>query len=311
MIPTVQQTPRVTGAYIETPTPGPKKRGLSNSRSRKEKSPDNTPRPVRTVINTARPASAAEDIAELQGQLQDQTLDDFANFVAEAASDHETDPPNEKENDILSRINRSMKKTSSSIRDARQGIERLEQQVSSSVAAASKNPSNIETLETKLAQLEQRVIGAGIAIRSSPDDPDMKMHLNLKLPFPKLWRYTSKSRLDARRNWKLTWSGLLLAAFFTWLMVETATCATYCHPKESFVNNWSHTDPFFPWALPTKLDQWTGGLFSSAIGDILDMHDGSNNGPYSANDWWMGRDGPVGIVNDNDRYEYFDDDIMI
>lgn len=311
MIPNVQPTPRVTGAYIDTPTPGPKKRDVSLSPFKREISPDTTPRQRRNVINTARPVSAAEDVLKLQGQLQDNTLDEFANFVAESFSDRETDPLEENENEILNRINRSMKITSSSIRDARQGIERLEQQVSSSVAAASKNPTNIETLVIKVAQLEQQVTSASVAIGSNPDEPNLNIHLNLKFRVPKIWTYNAKPRPDARRNWKLTWIGFFLVAFLTWLMVETATCATYCHPKESTVNNWSFSDPFFPWAIPTKLDQLTGRIVSSAIEGILDIQDGLNGVPYSANDWWMGRDGPVGIVNDNERYEYFDDDIMI
>lgn len=311
MIPTVQPTPRVTGAYIDTPASAIRKKNVSVSPFKRDISPDNTPRPKRNVINTARPASAAEDVLKLQGQLQDNTLDDFANITAGSFSDREVDPLEENENEILNRINKSMKMTSSSIRDARLGIERLEQQVSSSGMTASKNPSNIETLEAKVAQLEQQVTGASVAIRSTPDESNLNIHLNLKFRVPKLWTYNAKLRPDARRNWKLTWIGFFLVTFFTWLMVETATCAKYCHPKESSVNNWSYSDPFFPWAIPTKLDQLTGKVVSLTIEGMLDISGELNNGPYSANDWWMGRDGPIGIVNDNERYEYFDDDDML
>lgn len=306
-------TPRVTGAYIETPAP----RKISSQRelatrikdpsivdvpqSTKQLLPSNISRPP--LINTARRASIVEDLRQLQQEIgiEDPTLEDFdavleADAVADSRNhttilepvldleyDERTGLPLSKkamerkiERIQLDRMSQSIKNTSSSIRDARQGIERLEEQVSSSIPHISK--------------------GA-----------DETRYINIKIPVPRLWTTLPPVNPSMKASWKLTWSGLILAIFLGWYISETAMCAQFCHPVDSRVNTWQPSDPFFPWAIPTKLDQWTGEIVSSTLGLNFPHKMRHYRPPYGSNDWWEGRGRPAGIKRDVERSIFMDE----
>jgi hypothetical protein len=291
-------TPRVTGAYIETPAPTARK-------ARSITPPEAQPRSRPRLINTAKPVSAAEDVRRIQGQSEDNTLEDFnALLEAEAAIEGNTTlrepildleynehglPLSQKEIErrielkTFDRMNQSLKATSSGLRDARLGIERIEQKVSSSIEIA--QPSEV------------------------------------KDPIPKP---------DQQPSWKFIWFRFILSLLAIWCVSELAMCAQFCHPKNSRVNTWQPSDQFFPWAIPTKLDQWTGEVVSSGLGSLasavgfkgewewdLGLFDkvplGYKGGPINCNDWWLGRSGPVGIMPDYKEKGggSFDDDEMI
>jgi hypothetical protein len=339
-------TPRVTGAYIETPAPtvkrmkprsispsyekidsattsgdlrldrdiarsssiNPKRSGASAGSSQ-SKRPRSSQRPP--LVNTAKPTTAAEDLRriQLEAQIDDSTLLDFdALLEAEAAAPSDLnnttilDPIidleyNERglpltrqeierriEKLTLDRMNQSLKNTSTSIRDARHGIERLEHQVSSSAPG-------------KYTQEDQ--------------------NLYIKLPIPRLWTSLPPENPGMKRRWKFTWLGFILSIFLAWYISESAMCAQFCHPTESRVSNWHPSDPFFPWAIPTKLDQWTGKVVSGSVNSLFgieyprtwskvwseilgpdwDRRYSVYNGP-TARDWYGGRNGPVGIKKD-------------
>ncbi|KAH8593375.1 hypothetical protein B0O99DRAFT_688591 [Bisporella sp. PMI_857] len=305
MIPTVKQTPKVTGAYIETPTPGLKKKDLAvSSDTERPASPDATPRPKekqprRAIVNTARPTSAAEDVRRMQGELEDATLDNFADFVAEPFSDRDIESKFD-ETQTLERINRSMKKTSSSIRDARRGIERLEQQVTS-VTATDKKKDNFEE---RVASIEERLATVSKQMKTVNENFHI---LEFKVAVPRLWKQNSTQ--GTSRKWRLTWLGLVLVLLLTWFTAETAMCARFCHPKASSTYvNWHPDDPFFPWAIPTKLDQWTGKVASSALSGLWK---GRSYGTNTASDWWIGREGPIGINYSLAEVDYFDYDELV
>jgi hypothetical protein len=359
-------TPKVTGAYIETPAPSTRKprksRSISptyeivnqvddvpassnnnntqqssrrNSVARaeeraKQKSrstssqPEITkqqyqPRTSRpTLINTATPVSVADDIRKIamEEQYEDSTLDEFdAMLESDATATHfmnntviqdpivdleydERGHPlsmEERERRIerlrLDRMNQQLKNTSFSIRDARHGIERLEHQVASATATA-----------TPIL------------------DDQLYVHINFKIPVPRLVVSTPPTQNRGRfaglweRNWKFTWLGLILFIFSLWYVAESAMCSVYCHPKQSTRNTWHPSDPFFPYAIPTKINQWTGNIIGSNVlatfGQWLDPGWGGNNGYMGASDWWLGRDGPEGIVT-NQEGSVFDDDEYI
>jgi hypothetical protein len=174
----------------------------------------------------------------------------------------------------LDRMCQSIKNTSSSIRDARHGIERLEHQVSSSSMSAK---DNVDTLHY------------------------------IKIPFPRLITYTPDVKSGRMgRSWKLTWFGFIITIFFSWLISETVMCNEFCHVNQSLNPiRTAYSDPFFPWAIPTKLDQWTGEVASNLFWDAwvgLGGERPSVFGKPKPCDWWLGRDGPVGIVKD-ENYE--------
>jgi hypothetical protein len=298
-------TPRVTGAYIETPAP---RRQLRKTSSQRELAPEtkissvtDVPRnakqliiPRPPLINTAKRTTAAEDLQQVQREVElegfeDATLDQFdaileAEAVAETTIvepiidleyDERGKPLSEKalqrriEQIQLDRMSQSIKKTSSSIRDARQGIERLEEQVSSSVPAAHISKAADETI-----------------------------YINIKIPVPRLWISQPPPKPGMKPGWKFTWMGLILAIFFGWYISESVMCAQFCHPVDSAVNTWHPSDPFFPWAIPTKLDQWTGEIVSSALGlnSPYRYRMPKNYRPvYGGHDWWGEKGRPAGI----------------
>ena len=366
-------TPRVTGAYIETPAPTVRKprqlRSISDSyemvniddavssssenisnkqrnsgssdsvkrdqsisqsrstssrreaiRSQTQTTKQSQPRPP--LRNSANPTTVAEDLRRirLEAQIEDSTLDDLdalleadntatnllnSTTILEPVLDLEYDEKgnrlSQKERErrlerlTLDRMNQHLKNTSSSIRDARQGIERLEHQVSSS--SSTRHEKN--------------------------DD-----RLYVKIPVPRLW--VSDPLANGRnqgfftRNWKFTWLGFILAIFFSWYLAESAMCEVYCHPLYSSHNTWHPSDPFFPWAIPTKLDQWTGGVASTTAYNVWQPIDewwfGPKHtrkriymaGPMGSPYWWEGRDGPVGIIRPDsyDSGSIFSDEMI-
>jgi len=360
-------TPKVTGAFIETPAPTVRKerksrtispyyeagendvRSSSVSGSHKDeirsdfragrprsssnptsqlgytRSQQRTSRPRPPLINSAKPTSASEDLRriKLEAQIDDSTLEDFDGILDAAVGqkqdseksallepilnldfDERGRPLSTKERErrieqvMLGRMNQHLKNTSSSIRDARQGIERLEHQVSSSLnmPIAHKNEDNT---------------------------------VYIKIPVPRLWikdPATTKTGNGSwyQRNWKFTWLGLILFLFLTWYITESVVCEVYCHPINSSKNTWQPTDPFFPWAIPTKLDQWSGGHVGNALYNTWRYFDdmrGPRVGrrawfrtrtPLGPSDWWLGRDGPVGIKTMvNEGGGFFGDDEII
>ena len=322
-------TPKITGAYIETPM----------TIRTKPPQPQPQPRSRRPLINTAKHVSAAEDLRRIQrkAQVEDSTLDDFdAVLEAEAAAAaaegqninnnttiikpvldleyNERGLPLSKseverriERLTLDRMNKSLKATSTSIRDARHGIERLEEQVSSS---SSFMPSTRTTT-------------------SSPSNKENSIiYIPLTLPLPRLYVLQPPHTPRLTRGWKPTRLGLLLFLLLTWFILETAMCARFCHQRDSRTNSWRPEDPFFPYAIPTKLDQWTGEVVSSGLGSVArtfgicveencnwglfpTLPEGYKGGPIGSSDWWLGRDGPVGIAVEDGRDESFGDDEML
>jgi hypothetical protein len=354
-------TPKVTGAYIETPAPSMRKlrksrsispsyemvndikdlptssnknhvqrnsrrssatraeeRAQQASRSAssqpeiaKQQSKHRTSPPA--LVNTATPASVADDIRSIamDEQYEDSTLDDFENMLESDTTTHlnnttilapiidleydERGHPlsaEERERRIerlrLDRMNQQLKNTSFSIRDAKHGIERLEHQVAS----------------------------AGYTSTPYLTD-EAYIHINIKIPVPRLIVTTpidqNQSRFRWKRTWKFTWFGLILFLFGSWYVTESAMCSVYCHPKQSSRNTWQPSDPFFPWAIPTKIDQWTGEVGSNILYNLLqwmeyDLRGG--NGYMGAHDWWGGRSGPAPIIRTESGSMYDDDEYV-
>jgi hypothetical protein len=262
-----------------TPDPTPRQHSRRTN-TKTAKNTDASPPLRRAIINTAKNTTVQEDLLLLQAQLDgdDFDHDDFlagleaVNFMnhndskpqrdAEPIPDIESDDqgsslsPKEIERRderlALHRITQNMKKTTSSIRDARHGIERLEQQVSSSVAPLNNNV---------------QYITAPIIIEKL-DPHRVNIRINVNLTLPRLWM----------PDWRLTWFGIFLMMVLTWFILESVVCAKYCHPTYSYKDTWSPTDPFFPWAIPTKL---------SHLAEVL--LDRNNN--ESIEDWgWIGED---------------------
>ena len=333
--PMLLPTPRVTGAFIDTPAPSARKprksrsippsskdniasEGVSSERGGSAKAVSDTlvtagstrrrqqqqhsgasrRSQPRALINSARPTTVAEDLRriKLEAQLEDSTIEDF-DALLEATADPGNsttilDPVLDLEYDerglplsakevarrvellTLDRMCQSIKNTSSSIRDARHGIERLEHQVSSASISTTQNNDGTRYI---------------------------------KIPVPRLISYPPDPKAGKMgRNWKFTWFGFIVSIFFSWLVSETMMCNEFCHANQSLnpIRS-SYRDPYFPLAIPTKLDQWTGEVASGLFWDVwvgLGGERPSLFGKPKPCDWWLGRGGPVGIIKD-ENYE--------
>jgi hypothetical protein len=308
-------TPKVTGAYVETPHRPDIPESLPQSRPF---APESRP----PLINTAKPASAAEDLRQLQleAKFEDSTLDEFDAMLEVAAAEVQSQPVvpegvsildkhgemglplSQKELErrferlVLEKMYKRLNKTFTSIRDAAKGMERLEERVSS-LPSPSESPTTGRSTSVTISD-------------------DQTIQINIKLSVPRLWISTpGNESMDRQggiwenRRWRFTWFGLVLFLFGIWFAAESFMCGVYCHPKQSSRNTWQPSDPFFPWAIPTKLDQWTGEVFSTVASSTFETIEeilfgtrrrGANFfGPpqhYGGSDWWLGRDSPVGIV---------------
>lgn len=315
--PLLLPTPRVTGAWIETPAPPrmrtngqtpkvqpkieeePSSPGIKSEPSEPSQSHSRT-RP--TPINSAPTVSAAADLQriEKEARLDDSTtIDrDFSLIMKNQYTsppapepieinldfDEKGQPLSQKEKEkrmeevAFQRMSRSLRNTSSSIRDARHGIERLEQQVASSGSHYySPQELGIPTPKTSSRPFFLDV----------PPNPALNPNVHyLMIPLPRIRNPATK---------KFTWFGLLFTIFMTWFVTEWAMCETYCHPKYSNKDVWHPSDPFWPWAIPTKLNQWTGKVVSDRMEDVYD--------------WWYGYDEQIRIWKEQTQRQREQEDL--
>ncbi|RKF56296.1 hypothetical protein GcM3_196022 [Golovinomyces cichoracearum] len=327
------QTPIITGAFIETPMPclnpdrnydrSTEKRTFSlecqklkwetiiDSKTTSSQAQDlsqfkfpqrdvNTFQSKQIPINTAPRISASEDLRliKIEQNVKDSVLDsyfqdafnntdvvtDIDHLISKSENkksplvgnvDFKSESPSTRkelyvDNITIERIRRKLNSTTDSINDTKRGIERLEKQFSSL------STDNNTKFKRKNDPLGTRLLSWFIVRTSSPRPQEpVGFFLN--------------------RNWKLTWLGFTISLIFVWYLSELAMCEAFCHPECSSTNTWQPSDPFFPWAIPTKLDQWTGNNVSKMIESILNWLDPKRNTrihwpkqAYSGYDWWGG-----------------------
>jgi len=222
------------------------------------------------LLNSANPASVEDDLRAIQQEVEDSTLESFDGLLLadaenlhvnstttlETPIDLEVDEkgqpmsPEERERrqEILAieRMNKTIKSGLVSIRDAKRGIERLEDQVSSAPEPLKHN-HDLESCPK--------------CVSESPDSSIY--HINI--PVPRLWSRDPTKWTGVR----FTWVGLMLALLTAWFFMESAACELICHPQYASTNDWSPDDPFWGWALLTLLYRWTGGLFTYLLRSVL------------------------------------------
>lgn len=325
-------TPRVTGAYVETPatvkveplgeqmkasaiSTAPldetnvirRRRSYSTSdkgesdreTSRKQVRADRTRRRARSLtkhrqplVNSAKPPTVRDDLIELQKthNIEDSTLDAFelqeAKNVPESPEIDEmlegmadkfigdAELGEDWESEAVKEFSARMGKMLDGIRSSKQGIERLENQVSHinpekevkrEVEEVKKEGEQEASLDTKLgikheteqsakpeakAKAKQKVKQEVKEKTKSPAPHIPASHVSI--PIPRFYR---------RSPFRLTFSGLLLLAFAIWYAAESAVCVNYCRPLicTSPPCVWSLEDPTFGYAIVSKVDDWTTG----------------------------------------------------
>ena len=287
-------TPRVTGAYVETPAtvkpdasapaaaanllwnkiPGVAKARKDKVDSDPESRPTTRTRPSeprrrrarslprrqQPLINTANPPTVKDDIRDLlrTHSIEDSTLDEFGELLAmqRAVS------PDSPEPDY-----RKFKRESSTESDTKPAkgneldFDRMTRRALMELHTAKKG---IEALEDKLSHSGDALPTKDEKL-ASVDHSAPGHHCSSCAALPAssavAFILIPVPRLYHRRPFRLTLLGFLLFLFAAWYTAETATCALYCRPEICTQTPcvWSPDDPTFGTALPSKLDQWTTG----------------------------------------------------
>ncbi|KUJ07983.1 uncharacterized protein LY89DRAFT_691301 [Mollisia scopiformis] len=180
--------------------------------------------------------------------------------------------------------------TLESIHDAKEGIERLEEKVSavpdipavpivptvSSIAAIPVVPTVPDIPAVPVAPTVPDIPAAPIVPTVSNIPADSVISTVSNIPaVPNVPQSQEKPAIKFNvelgfnlnaPSWKAVWSFmfLLFMLFMGWLLLEAAMCGAYCKPKYSSTGHFKVSDPLFPNALPTKLDEWTGERVSRA-----------------------------------------------
>ncbi|KAI2620656.1 hypothetical protein GGS26DRAFT_303885 [Hypomontagnella submonticulosa] len=248
--------------------------------SRRTRSTSRRRRPLRPLINTAKPPSVKDDIRAIlrMNEIDDSTLDDFDSILADQEIDDEelqqmvNDTMNQVDNDletpglsdrdlelqIYDRMSKSLRSGLLGIRSAKKGIERLEDKVTHAEHKADQVPTDLNDTGPKVEETHAPIK----AIDSA----------STIISIPTLYRKSPKPRL--------TKFGLLALAAFIWYVLESTFCFLYtpqydCTPALPCV--WSPNEPYFPYAMPFMLDEWaTGGKgralawrMNEEIGDVF------------------------------------------
>ncbi|KAI1417049.1 hypothetical protein F5Y13DRAFT_204412 [Hypoxylon sp. FL1857] len=258
--------------------------------SRRARSTSRHRRPLRPLINTAKPPSVKDDIrAILQlNNIDDSTLEDFDTILADQEIndeelqqmvndtmdkiDDDFDFPGLSERDreleVFDRMSKSLQTGLLGIRSAKKGIERLEDKVMHTEHKADQAHTDLNASSSK-------------SETHTPTNPNESAPVLLAIPT--LYRKSPKFRP--------TKLGVLALALFVWYILESIFCILYtteydCTPQLPCV--WSPNEPYFPYAMPFMLDEWTTG----GKGRALTWKIGEEIGDVVADvsDWVMNRD---------------------
>ncbi|KAG7104461.1 hypothetical protein HYQ44_015773 [Verticillium longisporum] len=250
------------------------------------------PKNRRPLINSVKPPTVKDDLRDIQRtySLEDSTLDDFEELFKLGRLDNAPSPEiesilselssqreelankpviNEADHSELERydrITKSLKNGLQNIHAAKQGIERLED-----------NLAHTDVLDTKKEEHEVDIKPSALALpdfkeERSGDRPSNKVvhshkHLNhsdtcpdcLSHPIPRAtvsYVHFPLPRLYQTNPFRLSLLGLLVTLFSVWYAAETATCARYCRPEFCSTTPciYDVNDPTWGTAIPVKLD---------------------------------------------------------
>lgn len=271
------------------------------------------PKHRQPLLNTAKPPTVRDDLMELQRthNIEDSTLDDFGELLAskdvpdspeidemleditdkfldEVAKEQEggstKEPKLNNETELLTRMTKTLETGLLGIRSAKQGIERLEDQVSHADPELLRRAK--EKVERKMRkeikQEEGEEVATEVKVEKAEDVAPVKREVKEKPAKPvdtKPERQVTKPvkapaqetaptyvsiplpRLYRRSPLRLTFLGLLVIAAALYFAAESAVCSRYCRPTTCTTGPcvWSLDDPTFGYAIPHKVDDWTTG----------------------------------------------------
>jgi len=184
------------------------------------------------------------------------------------------------------------------LQQAVRGIQKTDQGLKSLIEKTPSTTEAIKPTSATAAVTKPTLTSTEAAIEQPiPILSDSDFHtFNVNLKVPRL-------RKRHGNTWKLTWFGFILATFVAWFFAESAVCEIHCRPTMSRKHNWRPGQPSFGFALPYKLDYWTGEVVSRSWNSIDHALGPRRKGPQNiGRDWFDGRSKPVGIVRNKSSY---------
>jgi hypothetical protein len=157
------------------------------------------------------------------------------------------------------RMDKRLQTAALGIRDAKKGIESLEDRFTSSQS------EKTSAMDHKTHTLE---------LRDRPaytERPDASALAYIQIPVPRLFHF--------KPTFRFTLLGLILFIMSAWYATESAMCANFCRPTTCDPSTgpcvWSFDDPTsFGTALPIKVDQWiTGGYGRKQFEQVYEILD--------------------------------------
>ncbi|EEY20172.1 conserved hypothetical protein [Verticillium alfalfae VaMs.102] len=254
------------------------------------------PKNRRPLINSVKPPTVKDDLRDIQRtySLEDSTLDDFEELFKLGRLDNAPSPEiesilnelssqreelankpviNEADHSELERydrITKSLKNGLQNIHAAKQGIERLEDNLAhTDVLDTKKEEHEVDIKPSALALAdfkEQRsadkpsdkpptkVVPSHQHLDHSDTCPDCLSHSIPRAPVS--YVHFPLPRLYQTNPFRLSLLGLLVTLFSVWYAAETATCARYCRPEFCSTTPciYDVNDPTWGTAIPVKLD---------------------------------------------------------
>lgn len=146
------------------------------------------------------------------------------------------------------RMSKSLATSLHGIRDAKKGMERLEDLTSK------QHQTEKAGIPTKHTESHTHEHDHSVQCPDCTTHPNPKATTYVHLPVPRFYK--------TKPSFRLTPLGLIALLFSLWYAFESGMCAMYCSPTSCVSPPcvWSIDDPSFGTALPVKIDQWvTGG----------------------------------------------------
>ncbi|KAK4459345.1 hypothetical protein QBC42DRAFT_274630 [Cladorrhinum samala] len=278
----------------------------------------------RSLTNSARPPTVQDDLLEIQraNQIEDSTLEDIADLLGHRGSedpglvdDADVKSDIQDELDRYERMSRTIKNGLLGIQSAKQGIQRLEDKFTAGLKSSAAEP-----IKEEQAIKPPKDAISGAARDCSKNHPSREHHGHEKTDTPCLTceLYPSKPsswlsyvpmkvpRLWYGKPFRPTLLGLIAFLLFAWYVAESTMCSFFCKPLYCYPGqpcDWSPDDPFWGFAIPVKLDQWTTGgrirermrelhpEMSDWVADLRDFATGTDITTVDTTnyDWWQRR----------------------
>lgn len=283
----------------------PNVRSNSISKLRRSRS---TPRRRSPLKNSVKPPTVEEDLKQihLSNNIDESTTDDFDDLVLASINLEEAEHnlgngvSDSEDMDMLSRdkelirMGKVLNPVLASIRQAKRGIGRLEDQV-----AQSKQEN--ETSDYAAIGWHNHDAHSMSCPQCAATQQGNSLLAYVPLPVPLFWR--------TQPRFRLTWLGTLLLLLVSWYFLENAFYERWGRQYVCYRGspcNWSPEQPDYGYVLPVKLDEWlTGGMVRPHAAYWLEE---ASDLYADFDDWWTGidlRDINYGSISDPAKREQY------